>query len=87
MKLLPMNLEKYYELSDFCTLAPTTTTTTDFAVSDSYKSKFSLVMLKLFRLNVLPVGDLAFLAILSECLFGTKINSTFHSDVLPVAVD
>jgi hypothetical protein len=65
-KLWPMDLEKYYELSGFlhfCSPPPT-----GFAVSDSYKSKFSLVMLELFWFNIPPVGDLVLLEILSECL-------------------
>jgi hypothetical protein len=43
-KLRPMDLEKYYELSVFCTFV---VSPTGFAVSNSYKSKFSFVLLEL----------------------------------------
>jgi hypothetical protein len=59
----------------------THTPPTGFAVSDSYKSKFSLVMFELFWLNISPVGDLVLLAILSKCLFTMFSRRIFISSV------
>jgi hypothetical protein len=47
-KLWPMDLEKYYELSVICTFVDPPTC---IAVSDSYKSKFSFVLLELFLIE------------------------------------
>jgi hypothetical protein len=66
--LWPMDLEKYYELSVLCTFVAPPLPPTGFVVSDSYKSKFSFVLLELFWLNIPPVRDLVLLAIFSECL-------------------
>jgi hypothetical protein len=43
-----MDLEKYYDLSVFCTFVVPPTC---FAVSDSYKSKFSFVLPELFLIE------------------------------------
>jgi hypothetical protein len=63
----PLDLEKYYKISVFCTFV---VPRTGFAVSDNYKSKFSFVYAWfIFDWSIPSVGDLVWLAILSECLF------------------
>ena len=73
-KVMSHGLRKIVSFLHFCEPSPSLFLFffTDFAVSDSYYSKFSLVMLELFWLNihVPPVGDL-------YCLQYSQ-NACFH---------